>query len=1090
LRSDGTARVLSSLPVFSRILVLSCLVLGSEMGLWAVSPGLSIVSGNGQVVAQFFNTVLPLTVQARDAAGNPAPNIPLTWTVTPLQGTIPNPPARTDANGMASAYFNGNVTPGYSFSQQTVTVGSSLGSVNFVVTTVINSYNSEPAGMPTVTLTAPPPENRTLTGAAGATLPGAIQILVGVQSGPQQGAPIPNVGFRIIDGEDPNAQPAAQCAAPPLTNSAGIAQCDLVLTAAPGTYSIRAETGEFNESPPIFLTIGAATTCTYSSTATSQQFPAIGGVGTITVTTQSGCSWTATSNSTWITLNAPTGTGYGGTGFIVAANTGAARSGSISVGGQTITINQAASGSTGGGQPLSISTTFLPSGTVGAAYSAVLAASGGTSPYSWAASTLPGGLTLNPSTGTITGTPMTAGSYNITITLTDKTGATQAQTFPLTVLSGGGQSGSTLAITNTGFSNAIVGIAYQQVLTSAGGCTGLFDAPPVFSVTQGALPAGLSITMLDSTRSAITGTPAAAGSASFTLTVTACNQTASSLFTLTVTSVSSSLGSTPASLSYSFGTGQTGNPADQNVTLSGPTGATFSAVPSTTSGGNWLTIVGAPAGTLPATLTVRVVNPGTLAANTYTGSIAVSTGAGSLNIPVTLAVTAPAAALATSMSTINVSVQVGAVAIQQPLTVTNSNAGPVQFTVVTSTVTGGAWLSASAVSGNTPANLMITVNPGGLQAAPYTGTIQLIPVNPAGATLVVPVNLRVLPPPGLTAAPSGLSFNIQAGQPLPPAQSLAITSTGVEVQSTITATTNSGGTWLFVTPPTGLTPFMASVTVNPAGLLPGTYQGTVVVASGVQAVTPLYIPVTMIIPQSGPTITAIVNAASFQQGAVSPGEIVTIFGSALGPSSLVGSHVNAGGALDPMIGATRVLFDGFPAAMIYTSSQQVSAIVPYELYGRTSTTTQVQVEYQSVPSTPVTLNVVPSAPAIFTFSSSGQGPAAALNQDGSYNLQNNGAEPGSIIVLYATGEGQTSPAGVDGLLANSVYPAPLLAVGISFGGENAQVVYAGAAPTLAAGLMQVNAVLPADLPRGSAIPVVLTVGTAQSQQGVTIFTKQ
>jgi len=255
-------------------------------------------------------------------------------------------------------------------------------------------------------------------------------------------------------------------------------------------------------------------------------------------------------------------------------------------------------------------------------------------------------------------------------------------------------------------------------------------------------------------------------------------------------------------------------------------------------------------------------------------------------------------------------------------------------------------------------------------------------------------------------------------------------------------------------------------------------------------VTPLYIPVTMIIPQSGPTITAIVNAASFQQGAVSPGEIVTIFGSALGPSSLVGSHVNAGGALDPMIGATRVLFDGFPAAMIYTSSQQVSAIVPYELYGRTSTTTQVQVEYQSVPSTPVTLNVVPSAPAIFTFSSSGQGPAAALNQDGSYNLQNNGAEPGSIIVLYATGEGQTSPAGVDGLLANSVYPAPLLAVGISFGGENAQVVYAGAAPTLAAGLMQVNAVLPADLPRGSAIPVVLTVGTAQSQQGVTIFTKQ
>ena len=88
--------------------------------------------------------------------------------------------------------------------------------------------------------------------------------------------------------------------------------------------------------------------------------------------------------------------------------------------------------------------------------------------------------------------------------------------------------------------------------------------------------------------------------------------------------------------------------------------------------------------------------------------------------------------------------------------------------------------------------------------------------------------------------------------------------------------------------------------------------------------------------------------------------------------------------------------------------------------------------------------------------------------------------------MFCTGEGQTNPAGVDGQLANTVYPKPKLPVEVTIGGQTAQVVYAGAAPTLVAGLMQINAQVPAGIAAGSAIPVIVKVGNASSPEGVTI----
>ena len=133
---------------------------------------------------------------------------------------------------------------------------------------------------------------------------------------------------------------------------------------------------------------------------------------------------------------------------------------------------------------------------------------------------------------------------------------------------------------------------------------------------------------------------------------------------------------------------------------------------------------------------------------------------------------------------------------------------------------------------------------------------------------------------------------------------------------------------------------------------------------------------------------------------------------------------------------------------------------------------------------PVTVAVAPTAPGVFTADGSGRGQAAAVNQDGTQNGTANAAAAGSVLSLYATGEGQTLPAGVDGRAAAAPLPEPVAAVAVTIGGVAAEVRYAGGAPGLIAGVMQVNVVVPFGL-SGTA-PVVLRVGGAASQGGVTV----
>jgi trimeric autotransporter adhesin len=230
-------------------------------------------------------------------------------------------------------------------------------------------------------------------------------------------------------------------------------------------------------------------------------------------------------------------------------------------------------------------------------------------------------------------------------------------------------------------------------------------------------------------------------------------------------------------------------------------------------------------------------------------------------------------------------------------------------------------------------------------------------------------------------------------------------------------------------------------------------------------------------------IGAVVDAASQSAIALSPGKIVVIYGVGMGPAQLLTNlPQNGNESYSTQLAGTMVSFSGIPAPLLYTSSTQVAAIVPYGVSG---STTQVVVSYQGAASSAVTVPVAASAPSLFSSNGTGAGQAAAVNLDNSLNDAAHPVAPGGYLSLYATGEGQTTPAGQDGKVAAAAppLPAPQLPVSVTVGGQPATVLYAGAAPGEVAGLMQVVIQIPANVHPGGYVPVVLQVGAATTVTG-------
>jgi uncharacterized protein (TIGR03118 family) len=236
------------------------------------------------------------------------------------------------------------------------------------------------------------------------------------------------------------------------------------------------------------------------------------------------------------------------------------------------------------------------------------------------------------------------------------------------------------------------------------------------------------------------------------------------------------------------------------------------------------------------------------------------------------------------------------------------------------------------------------------------------------------------------------------------------------------------------------------------------------------------------------TILSVVNGASYASGPVAPGEVITLTGITIGPSPGVANAIpSALGTVSTNLANMSVSFFNCGSAcspeapILYTSASQADIIVPYEVAGASSATVSLSYGGQLLTTQ---VQILPSAPGIFTANFSGSGQATALNPDGTVNSSTNPAFAGSVITLFATGQGLVLPPGADGVVDDRILSTPQLPVSLTIGGQTADVLYAGTGPGLVQGVMQVEAVIPSGLT--GAVPVVLTVGSASSQANVTI----
>jgi trimeric autotransporter adhesin len=474
---------------------------------------------------------------------------------------------------------------------------------------------------------------------------------------------------------------------------------------------------------------------------------------------------------------------------------------------------------------------------------------------------------------------------------------------------------------------------------------------------------------------------------------------------------------------------------------------------------SWLVFATPNAATLSVTapLLLQVaVDPARLAVGTYTSALTLRFAQGAITVPVTLQITLAVVAatdpavLFFDPATPFQNVAVGLSNPTERFLVTPSTTTPWL------TVTGAASpIQVTASSGKAPPGITL----GAIQVR--TSSVIAVANNPLTVPAVFLGNSLASVGP-LTVAPSTLSF------------------TGAGSQQV----TVSGGTFTVASDSKWLTAAVSGSTLNvsadPAGLAAGTYQGALTLASG--SVLQMF-PVTLTAGgASTPVLSKVVNAASYASPGVSPGEIVVLGGTGLGPANLATLALDSAGNVANSLAGVQVRFNGIAAPIVYASAGQVAVAVPYEVDGAATANVVVSVNGQQ--SNSLTLPVVPAAPGIFTADASGAGPGAILNGDLSVNGAARPAAKGEVVAIYMTGEGQTNPAGVNGKVTGTP-PVPRQSVTATVDGQPVEIRFAGEAPGILSGVMQVNVAIPATARTGD-LPVVVTVGGVPSQNGVTV----
>lgn len=499
----------------------------------------------------------------------------------------------------------------------------------------------------------------------------------------------------------------------------------------------------------------------------------------------------------------------------------------------------------------------------------------------------------------------------------------------------------------------------------------------------------------------------------------------------------------------------------------------------------WLSV--APnTGFTPNNLLITI-NPMDLGVGTYDGTVTVS----SQNLPsevIHVHLIVVASNVSATPANLTLMQSFGGAPVSQTIQINGVPAGTTIGALAT-TFLGSGWLAATA-SGSV---VTVTATAANLPQNTYSGVVTVIVPGAGNNPLYIPVTLTVGAANSLVLSTSTVSFGYQLlSNVLQGPQTVEVTATGANVPITATFTPSTGGNFVTVTPASGSTPVTLSIALNLSvvqTLGAGSYTGNVVVSSSSLPGVTQTIKVNLsVLGPSAPAVTSIVNGASFLPEAVSPGELVTIFGTNLGPTPGI-NFTPDNGHVDTTLGGVSVTFNGVAAPLIYVGALQINAIVPYEVAEvAPGTSINVIVTYNGVISASFTVVTTSTAPGIFSANQTGNGQGAILNSNDSSNEAGNPAPKGSAVSIYATGEGLLVPPVATGSMSGPALPLPkpIGNVSVTIGGQPAAISYAGEAPTLVSGVLQVNVTIPNNVSSGNQL-VVLTIGNnTNTQQAITV----
>lgn len=578
--------------------------------------------------------------------------------------------------------------------------------------------------------------------------------------------------------------------------------------------------------------------------------------------------------------------------------------------------------------------------------------------------------------------------------------------------------------------------------------------------------------------------------------------------TMTITSAQNVILLSQTALSFTA-VAQGGSPLPRSIAIlnSGNGAMQWTASTKTLSGGaNWLKLsstAGAVNQPLLDASAVEVrIDPTGLVQGDYYGQIQVS-APNAANSPQSVSVILSVAASGTNpgpeiqpSALIFTGIQ-GANPGSQTVLISNPTSQPLGFASSRITLDGGKWFvhapDTATVMPNQPGRIIVQPDFSSLSPGPHRGAITLLfddgTARSIGVLSVVAPSLAAAARrAGSVAGPSCNSTqllpqftSLQNGFVVSSQQPIGLQ---VQVVGSCGATVDDGGVIVRFNNGDPEVPLVH----NGSGLWTGTWTtrstgGSVAMVAtafqvqGSQRVGGMTAPLSgsIVAPKTRtPSVTsdAVANAASFDRNTlVAPGGLVTIFGSELADGTGIANRV----PLDTELAGTEVLLGNTRLPLLFVSPGQINAQIPYDL--SINTQHQIVVQRGAALSVPEVLTVSPGQPAIFTADQSGRGQGVILGvrAGGAQTLASpdSPVHAGDTIVIYCGGLGAVDPPVPSGAASPGLAPT-VLPVTVTIGGIQVRPQYAGLSPGTPA-LYQVNAVVPASVQKGDAVPVVIAM---------------